>query len=96
MHLNITLKSLQILIILKDWGVDFAVIILFKVKNSSRVPDISKVNNFSPGKKEAIFDQNLRWNYEGSENNLEVCIFFLAMDPAYELRPNENLQRGIG
>lgn len=98
MHLNIILKSLQILIILEDWGVDLAIIILFfKVKISSRVPVISKVSNFFLlEKKEAIFDQNLRWNYEGSENNLEVCILFLAMDSAYELKPNENLRRGIG
>lgn len=48
MHLNIILKSLQILIVLKEWGVDFAIIILLGVKFPSRIPDVSKVNSFSP------------------------------------------------
>lgn len=48
MHLNIILKSLQILIVLKEWGVVFAIIILLGVKIPSRIPDVSKVNSFSP------------------------------------------------
>lgn len=51
MHLNIILKSLQILIVLKDGGVDFAIIILLGVKISSRIPNGSKVKSFSPGER---------------------------------------------